>query len=109
VAVLCDPRPGDCGAKFTTFDDLADAIRFAEALPCRNPHCSLCHIVAWIEHGAPAVEIFDRQRRRSLEAELAHCYPRRRPRNEPHPPSPEFWPALLEHNEPLQPKQGAVQ
>jgi hypothetical protein len=108
VVVLCDARPGDCGSKLRTFNTLADAIAFAEVLPCRNPHCSRCHIVAWREDGVIATDIFDDRRRRSLAEELERCYPRPRAGG-PRCPSPEWWPALLEHNEPLQPKQGAVQ
>jgi hypothetical protein len=109
VAVLCDPRPGDCGSKLRTFATLAAAIAFAEVLPCRNPHCSGVHIVAWMEHGAVATDIFDHRRRCSLAEELEQCYPRApTPRTGPREPSPEWWPALCSFNEPLQPK-GVVQ
>jgi hypothetical protein len=108
AVVLCQTGPVDSaghnGNRYTRFATVADAIAFAQTVPCPSPDCRGCHVAAWRRGGAFGAAVFDAAARAvSRSDELAECYPRRQAL-----PPVEHWPAPREFNEHLQPK-GAVQ
>ena len=99
---LCDVGPtpgGPYGSKFAYFAAAAEAARFAETVPCPNPHCRGVHVAVLVVGGVLSVRVVGGARPRSLAEELAELYPR--------PPlpyggfDPQWWPTPPELNEPL--------
>jgi hypothetical protein len=99
---LCDVGTlphGLYGSRVAYFATAAEAARFAETVPCPNPHCRGLHIAVLVVGGKLSVRVVGGARPRPLAEELARCYPRRPP---PYGESdPQWWTAPLEFNEPL--------
>ena len=60
-------------AETTSWDNLADALKTAEIMPCGR-HCGSNHVVAWSEHGVAASRFFTGQRPTTFAEQLAELY-----------------------------------
>jgi hypothetical protein len=95
---LCDVGTlphGLYGSKVAYFATAGEAARFAQTVPCPNPHCRGLHIAVLVVGGKLSVRVVGGARPRSLAEELAQCYPRRPGFD------PQWWNTPAELNEPL--------